>query len=130
MSLRSVWAIFAGVLFTIIVTVIVDEIFHKLGFYPPTGQGLSNFQAVVATAYRIVITIAGAYLTASLAPGAPMKHALILGVVGTILGFAGVVATWGKNLGPTWYPIALMVLAVPQCWVGGKIYESRWAVSA
>ena len=54
-----------------------------------------------------------------------MKHALILGVVGTILGLVGVLVTWNKGLGPHWYPVALMVLAVPQCWVGGKIYESR-----
>jgi hypothetical protein len=51
----------------------------------------------------------------------PLKDALILGVVGTILGTMGVVATWGKGLGPTWYPIALAVLAVPQCWAGGRL---------
>jgi hypothetical protein len=33
------------------------------------------------------------------------------------------VATWNMGLGPRWYPIALVVLAIPQCWAGGKIYE-------
>ena len=54
-----------------------------------------------------------------------MKHALILGVVGVILGLVGVVATWNLELGPRWYPIALVVLAIPQCWVGGKIHEMQ-----
>ena len=52
-----------------------------------------------------------------------MKHALILGVVGTVLGIVGAVATWNLGLGPRWYPAALAVLAVPQCWIGGKIAE-------
>jgi hypothetical protein len=54
-----------------------------------------------------------------------MKHAMILGAVGVVLGFVGVVTTWNLGLGPRWYPIALVLLAIPQCWVGGKIYEMR-----
>ena len=48
---------------------------------------------------------------------------MILGVVGTVLGLVGVVATWNQGLGPRWYPILLAVLAIPQCWLGGKLYE-------
>jgi hypothetical protein len=56
-----------------------------------------------------------------------MKHALILGVIGTVLGAAGAAATWNKGMGPHWYPVALAVLAIPQCWAGGKLYEMRRA---
>jgi hypothetical protein len=52
-----------------------------------------------------------------------MNHALILGVVGVVLAIAGIVATWNLGLGPRWYPISLAVLALPQCWVGGRIFE-------
>ena len=54
-----------------------------------------------------------------------MKHAMILGYMGVVLGLVGVVATWNKGLGPRWYPIALVVLAIPQCWAGAKIYEAQ-----
>jgi hypothetical protein len=54
-----------------------------------------------------------------------MKHALTLGIVGTLLGLAGVMATWNLGLGPRWYPIALAVLAMPQCWAGGRLYEMQ-----
>ena len=54
-----------------------------------------------------------------------MKHAMILGAVGTLLGLVGVVVTWNLRLGPRWYPILLAALAIPQCWVGGWIYEMR-----
>ena len=123
MKKRSILAIVVGVLFIIIVTTLVDFAFHAAGVYPPIDQPISDGLAVLATIYRVIISIAGAWLTARLAPQNPMKHALILGVVGVALGLVGVVATWNLELGPRWYPIALVVLAIPQCWVGGKIYE-------
>jgi len=96
-----------------------------LGVYPPMDQPIDNRLAALATAYRVVISIAGAWLTARLAPARPMRHALILGAVGVVLGLVGVIATWNLGLGPRWYPIALVVLAIPQCWVGGLIFERR-----
>ena len=54
-----------------------------------------------------------------------MKHAMMLGVIGTVLGLVGVAATWNLGLGPRWYPIALAVLAIPECWAGAKIYERQ-----
>jgi uncharacterized BrkB/YihY/UPF0761 family membrane protein len=127
MSLKSIGAVFLGILFIIVVTTIVDAILHAVGVYPPMDQHqpLTNGLAVLATAYRFVITVAGAWLTAKLAPSHPMRHALVLGAVGTLLGIVGAVATWNRGLGPHWYPVALAVLAIPQCWLGGKLYESR-----
>lgn len=122
---RSVWAVIAGMLVVIGGTTLVDILLHTLGVFPPTGQPIDEAQALLATAYRIVIGIVGAWLTARLAPHKPMKHALILGCIGAVLALVGVVVTWNLGLGPRWYPIALVVLAVPQSWTGGKIYEAR-----
>lgn len=125
MNWKSVWAVVAGVLFIIIVTTLVDICLHVAGVYPPPPQPMTDKLAVLATAYRIVISVAGAWLTAKLAPSQPMNHAMILGYVGTVLGLIGVALTWNRGLGPRWYPIALAVLAIPQCWLGGKLYEMR-----
>jgi len=122
---KSIWAVVAGVLVTIVVTSLVDVVLHRVGVFPPVKQPISDALAVLATSYRIVISIGAAWLTARLAPDKPMKHAMILGYVGVVLGLAGVVATWNLGLGPRWYPIALVVLAIPQCWAGGKIYEMQ-----
>ena len=51
--------------------------------------------------------------------------AMILGVVGTALGGLGVLATMGKDLGTAWYPVSLAVLAIPLCWIGGRLYLGR-----
>lgn len=125
MKRKSIWAVVAGVAFIIVVTTLVDIVLHMAGVFPPIGQPINDSLALLATSYRIVISVAGAWLTARLAPDKPMKHALMLGYVGVVLGLVGVVATWNKGLGPRWYPIALVVLAIPQCWVGGKIHELR-----
>ena len=125
MNKKSIWAVVAGVLVIIIVTTLVDIVLHTVGVFPPMDEPINDALALLATSYRIVISVAGAYLTASLAPERPMKHAMILGYVGTVLGLVGVVATRGKGMGPTWYPIALTVLAIPQCWAGGRLYELR-----
>src|SRR5438876_11888663 len=106
----------------IVVTTLVDIILHATGVFPPMNQPINNALALLATSYRIAISVGGAWLTARLAPEKPMKHAIILGCVGVVLGLVGVVATWNLGLGPRWYPIALTVLAIPQCWAGARIY--------
>jgi hypothetical protein len=121
---QSIWAVVAGVLFIIVVTTLVDLVLHAVHVFPPMNQPIDDKLALLATAYRFVISVAGAWLTARLAPQNPMKHALILGVVGTVLGLVGVVATWNMGLGPRWYAIALAVLAIPQCWAGGRLYQA------
>jgi hypothetical protein len=125
MSGKSIWAIAAGVIFIVVVSTLADAVFHAIGIYPPWNEPIDDKLALLATSYRIAISVAGAWLTARLAPSQPMKHVVILGVVGTIMGTVGVIATWNMGMGPRWYPIALAALAIPQCWLGGWIYERQ-----
>ena len=125
MNLKSLWAVVAGVLVVIVVTTLIDVALHAADVFPPMDQPISDGQSLLATLYRVVVGIAGAWVTARLAPDTPMKHALILGLAGTILALVGVVATWNLGLGPRWYPIALVVLAVPQSWAGGRLYAAQ-----
>jgi hypothetical protein len=127
MSRRSISAVIAGLVAVVVVTTLVDLVLHATGVYPPTKVPLGDGLALLATAYRVVISVGGAWLTARLAPANPMKHALILGLVGTVVALIGLVATWNLGLGPRWYPVTLAVLAVPQCWLGGKIYQIQQA---
>jgi len=125
MNKQSIWAVVAGAVVAIVATTLVDVVLHIAHVFPPINDPINDALALLATSYRIVIGVAGAWLTARLAPDKPLKHALMLGYLGVALGLVGVVATWSKGLGPHWYPIALVVLAVPQSWVGGKVYEAR-----
>ncbi|MEA2328583.1 MAG: hypothetical protein QOE68_3542 [Thermoanaerobaculia bacterium] len=122
--LRSIWAVFAGLLFIFIVTTIVDVVLHATGVFPPWGQPMSDGLFAIATAYRIVISIAGCYLAARLAPDRPMGHALVLGAIGVVISAIGAAVTWNKGpaFGPHWYPLLLVGVAMPCAWVGGKLF--------
>src|SRR5947209_2789404 len=122
---QSVWAVVAGPVVAFVTTTLVEVIEHIAHMLPQINDPINDALSLLATSYRIVIGVAGAWLTARLAPDKPLTHALSLGYLGVALGLVGVVATWSKGLGPHWYPIALVVLAVPQSWVGGKLYEVR-----
>ena len=123
MNWRSVWAILAGVLVAVVVTTLIDIALHALGVFPPLEQPLTDRLAVVASSYRIIIGIACAWLTARLAPRDPMRHAIVLGALGAAVALIGAVATWNLGLGPRWYPVSLVVLALPQSWAGGELFE-------
>ena len=118
---KSILAVVVGALAVIGVTTLVDGLLHVVGVFPAIDQPIDDRLALLATSYRIVIGVGGAWLTARLAPNRPMMHAMILGYIGAVLGLVGVVATWNLGLGPRWYPIALVVLAIPQSWAGGKL---------
>jgi MFS family permease len=125
MRWRSIRAVLAGVLVGIVVTTAIDIALHLARVYPPINQPIDDALALLASSYRLVIGIACAWLTARLAPRDPMKHAIILGAVGMAAALAGVVATWNLALGPRWYPVSLVILAIPQSWAGGRLFELR-----
>jgi hypothetical protein len=125
--LRRIGAVLAGLLFVIIVTTATDALMHATEIFPPLGQPMADSLFVLALAYRIIYSIIGGYITARLAPDQPAKHALILGCIGFVLGLAGTVATWnrGPEFGPKWYPLLIMLTAIPSVWLGGKLVRER-----
>ena len=66
-TLRSIGAIVAGLFFIIIASTLVDVVLHAVNVYPPVGEPMTDGLAVLASGYRLVIGIAGAWLTARLA---------------------------------------------------------------
>lgn len=122
--LRSVLAVLAGFITVAALSTLTDIPLHILGVYPPEGEpmfepGLN----VLALSYRILFTILGGYVTARLAPSNPMTHVLVLGGIGLVMGSLGAMVSMNANLGPDWYPIALVVTAVPSVWLGGWVYQ-------
>jgi hypothetical protein len=119
--IRSALAVIAGLILIVVLSLGTDQLFHSLGVYPPWGEPiLDPILNGLALVYRIVYAIIGCYVTASLAPYKPLSHAMGLGVIGVILYTAGAITTW--NVGPNWYPIALIVAAIPASWIAGRLY--------
>lgn len=120
---RSIGAVLAGTLVGVIITIATDALMHLIGLFPPLGQPMSNQLFLLATAYRIVYGVLGSYVIARLAPALPIQHALVGGVMGLVVSTVGAVVTWNRvpSLGPHWYPVALIVTALPCAWLGGKL---------
>ena len=122
---RSIGAVLAGILVGVVLSLGTDVVLHSIGVFPPWGQSMVGFEGalLLATAYRTVYGVAGSYITARLAPDRPMPHALVLGALGLAVSILGAAVTWNKGpaFGPHWYPLALIVLAMPQAWMGGKL---------
>ena len=125
--LRRIGAVLAGLLMVVILDLGIDVLLHATGIYPPWFQPMSTPLWLLAIAYRMVDGIAGGYLAARLAPDRPIAHALALGVIGVVLSTAGVVGTWSKGpeFGPKWYPLALVVVALPCALLGGLLRDRQ-----
>lgn len=121
---RTVLALVAGFVAVFVLSLGTDQVFHILRVYPPWGQTMTDPLFVLATAYRLLYGVLGSYIAARLAPDRPMWHAMFLGYLGLALSLAGAAATWNADppLGPHWYPLALVVTAVPCAWLGGVLH--------
>jgi len=120
----SIWALVAGFIAVVVLSIGTDAVLHALRVFPPLGQRMSDKLFLIATIYRTVYAILGSYITARLSPDRPMAHALIGGIIGLIVGSVGAEVTWNRaELGPHWYPLALVVTALPCAWIGGKIRQ-------
>ena len=120
---RSIGAVLTGIVAGIMITLSTDVLLHATGVFPPWGQLVPDGPLLLATAYRAVYGAIGSYIAARLAPNRPMQHALAGGVVGLGVSILGAVVTWnrGPAFGPHWYPLALVAIAMPCAWVGGRI---------
>jgi hypothetical protein len=122
---RSIGAVLAGMLAGIVITLVTDVVLHVIHVFPPWGASMVGFDGalLLATGYRTVYGVLSSYIIARLAPDRPMLHALVGGAVGLVVSIVGAAVTWNKGsaFGPHWYPLALVVLAMPQAWAGGKL---------
>lgn len=124
---RSIGALLAGMLTGAILSVATDAILENTGIFPTLAEqqalGSPTWLLLWATLYRTLYTILGCYLAARLAPNTPMRHAMILGVLGFVVNIAGGLAMW--DVGQHWYPFSLAVLSLASGWMGGKLVAQK-----
>ncbi|RHX89397.1 hypothetical protein [Leptospira stimsonii] len=124
--LKSTGAVLIGLVTIFVISLGTDQILHVLNVYPPWGEPMfDNGLNALALSYRLPYGVLGSYITAYFAPKNPMRHALILGGIGFILSTLGAIGAIQYKLGPIWYPIALILSALPSAWLGGKILEKQ-----
>ncbi len=119
---KGIGAVLAGMIFIVVSHTLTDFVLESLGIFTQPGEGFhTTWMVVTATIYRSIYTVAGGYITALLAPSPKMRYVVILGIIGVVAGTLGAIATIPMKIAPIWYPIALVVLALPCVWLGGKL---------
>jgi len=125
--MKSVLAVVAGLVVTIVLSTCVDLLVVYTGLFPSRTADNTDAHWAIIAAYRSVIAIFGCWVTARLAPSKPMKHALIAGGIGMVLAVIGAAFAWdkGPEFGPHWFGIAVVLTALPCAWIGGKLNGDR-----
>jgi hypothetical protein len=102
-SIRSALAVVAGFLATAIASMAADATMHAARIFPSSPGEMSNCLFAIASTYRALLTVAGGFTTARLAPDQAMHEVWILAAIGLLAGLAGVIvyyAIGGMTLGP------------------------------
>lgn len=125
---RSVGAVAAGLAVNAVLSTATDFLLVAIGVFPPLAdfgnpEAYSDLLLLLALAYRTAFGVLGCYIAARLVGRQAMAHAVSLGGIGAILGTLGAVATW--DAWTHWYSVALIIVALPAGWLGGRIHQSH-----
>ena len=124
-TFKSIGTILTGFITVFVLSVVTDTVLERTGIFPPQtdSAAYAGWMLLLALIYRGIYSVAGFYLTAMLAPDRPMRHAIILGIIGTIFATLGAAANWGRSA--EWYPVLLVLVTLPCAWLGGRLAETR-----
>lgn len=123
--LRSILAIVAGFIAIAVFALGADAVVRRglPQFFGPGGRSDHTGMLLVMAAYSAGFAAGGAWLTARLAPGRPLRHALILGGLGLVLAVPVTIQHWGTA--PAWFHVTTLALTMPAAWAGGVLVERR-----
>lgn len=131
---RGILAVFVGMVVAIGLSLGSDKVLRLTGLFPASRQSMVGYDGafLLATVYRTAYGVLSSYLTAWLAPAKPMKLAMVGGYLGLAANIVGTVMTWnmGPAFGPHWYSLALVLLALPTAWAGGKLRVKQLSAGA
>ena len=124
---QSVWAVLAGFILIGLLSFASDALMRAIAPTMFDAQGGTNSMPIllVTMVYSAVYGLVGCYLTARLAPSNPMKHSLVLGVIGLMVTGAINFGLWGHV--PAWWSIINVAVVMPLAWFAGHLRENELA---
>ena len=95
------------------------------GVFDANGATFNTLACLGTLLYVGVYATFGCWLAARMAPSHPMRHALILGVLGLLFNIMGAWMT--RDAVPVWYNVAGVLTTMLWAWLGGAIRERQLA---
>ncbi len=123
--MKSIGAGLAGIIIGVVLSLGTDRVLANMGIIPQDNLWVSTYIIWLVLFYRTVYNTLSFYVVARLAPNHPMRHALVMGVIGTLVSIAGAIATKDMNIGPAWYAWTLALLTLPSAWLGGWLFTKK-----
>jgi peptidoglycan/LPS O-acetylase OafA/YrhL len=119
---RLILSILAAFVITAALSTAVDFVLQMAKIFPPYGEPFfDTWLVLLASAYRAVFQIFGAYVASMIAKDKAKKAVWTIGILGTLLWLGG---TFLKpQAGPIWYGLLGAALSLPTTLTGGKLYE-------
>ena len=122
---KSIGVIILAFVVTALLSVLTDFSLEAIGILPNPEKGLFETWAILLCLfYRGVYTVLAGFIISRLAPGKPMLHALILGVMGVALTLLAVSNSEFAQKSKLWFGYTLAAMTIPCLWLGVKIQQS------
>jgi nitrate/nitrite transporter NarK len=123
---KSIGVILLAFIINAILSVLTDFLLESIGVLPDTQKGLFVTWAIILVlTYRGIYTIFAGFIVAKFAPGKPMLHALILGIIGAAITILAVSSPSFADKAPLWFGYTLAALTIPCLLLGVKI-QINW----
>ena len=122
--LKNTLALIVGLSTVFILSGLTDVALIKVGFYPNDNNPASftGTMLIVSLLYRLPYQIIGCFLAGILSTK-PMFYSMLLGTIGALIATVGTIVNWNMTSTDTmhYFCIALIFLAFPTAWIGGKL---------
>ena len=120
---RSILAVATGFILIAVLSFAADFALRAVfpGAFPQAGMVTDTTVLVLSSLSVAVFAIGGCYLAARMAPDRPLRHALVLGVLGLVFQLSMLPMTLGTV--PAWYLVGNLVLVMPYAYAGGWLRE-------
>jgi hypothetical protein len=125
--LKSIGVLLLAFVVNGLLSAVTDFILESIGVLPDPSKGLFETWALLLVLfYRGAYAIFTGYLIARLAPSKPMLHALILGVIGTMIVLLAMTNPTVAEKAPMWYGYTLAAITIP-CMMFGVVINKSWS---
>ena len=128
--IRSICAVLAGIVVLTVTSFAIEAVVNPilLRLFPraltnPAAIAFNPYASLVTLVYTSLCIVAGGYVTAWIANRAPIQHAIIMGVVQTLLTVMAMLHFRGMAPLRNW--IATLILTIPAASLGGVIFSKH-----
>lgn len=122
MQVRLILGVIAGIVFTMLTSILTHEILHLCGIMPALHKPMFETPLVtIELIYHSIYAIIGAMITAHIAKEKAGRAVFVLGSKEAIMWLVGVVLLWNHTF--AWYSLTKAALGIPLALFGGFLYR-------